>query len=140
MEARRIHTQQFGDLDVEPRHIFAFENGLMGFENLREFVLVSDDESAPFKWLISIEEPGIGFPLLSPWLIEPAYDMGHEFNPEDNAAFVVVTLSGAALTANMKAPVILDTQHQTGRQVILPNESYQPMHSFGKAAQPKEEF
>ncbi|HYF03901.1 MAG TPA: flagellar assembly protein FliW [Patescibacteria group bacterium] len=131
MEARRIHTQQFGELEVEPRHIFFFENGLMGFENLREFVLVSDDESAPFKWLISIEESGIGFPLLSPWHIDAAYDIGNEFDPDRNAVFVVVTLSPSGLTANMKAPVLLDTKSQSGRQVILPNEQYQPMFSFG---------
>lgn len=135
MEVRHIHTQQFGELEVEPKHIFAFENGLMGFEYLHDFILVSDDESAPFTWLISLDEPGIGFPLLSPWYLDEHYDLGNEFSPENNAAFVVVTLSGESLTANMKAPIVLDTDRQTGRQVILPNEQYYPMHSFGRTPQ-----
>ncbi|MFN3782156.1 MAG: flagellar assembly protein FliW, partial [Candidatus Kapaibacteriota bacterium] len=55
-EKRVIKTLQFGELEIEPQHIFYFENGILGFEDLHEFVLIADEETLPFKWLISIEK------------------------------------------------------------------------------------
>jgi len=128
IEVKKITTQQFGEIEVEPEFIFNFENGLLGFEHLREFVLITDDETAPFKWLISIEEPLIGFPLLSPWHIDLSYNPGKDIDLEIEVILVVVTLEDekGRLTANMKAPVILNIDEQSGRQIILPSDKYSP--------------
>ncbi|MFW5663186.1 MAG: flagellar assembly protein FliW, partial [Bacteroidota bacterium] len=77
---RKIKTLHFGEIDVESQYIFNFPEGLLGFENLREFVLISEEETVPFKWLINLEEPEIGFPLLSPWHIDLTYNPGRLFN------------------------------------------------------------
>lgn len=129
-EKRKIITLQFGELYIEPKHIFYFPDGLLGFEDLREFVLISEEETIPFKWLISIEKPVIGFPLLSPWHIDVSYNPGDDFNLEKEVIFVVVTLEDekGLMTANMKAPIILDVETQKGRQVILPTDKYTPNH------------
>lgn len=127
-EIRRIKTLQFGELAVEPQHIFRFPGGILGFENLREFVLISEEESAPFKWLISMDEPEIGFPLLSPWYIDITYNPGRSFDPEKQVVFVVVTLEDekGLMTANMKAPLMLNVEEQSGEQIILPKDKYSP--------------
>ncbi len=124
-ESRTIKTLHFGEITVESKHIFYFENGLLGFENLKEFVLISEEETVPFKWLISLETPEIGFPLLSPWHINLEYEPGKEFDIETEVMFVVITLGGKkGMTANMKAPVILNVVDQAGKQIILPMDTY----------------
>jgi flagellar assembly factor FliW len=123
-----IKTLQFGEISVEPNHIFYFDNGLLGFEELRKFVLIHEEETAPFKWLISLEEPEIGFPLLSPWHLDIEYDPGNNYDLDKLVFFNIITLEDelGRMTANMKAPVILDVFEQTGQQVILPKDKYLP--------------
>jgi excinuclease ABC subunit A len=36
----------------------------------------------PFRWLLSLENPNIGFPLLSPWHIDISYSPGKDFDLE----------------------------------------------------------
>jgi flagellar assembly factor FliW len=124
-DIRKISTTQFGELVIESKHIFMFTNGLLGFEELREFVLISEEETVPFKWLICLEKPEIGFPLLSPWHIDLTYDPGSDFDLEKEVLMVVITLKDRGMmTANMKAPIVLDVHNQSGKQVILPTDRY----------------
>lgn len=125
---RIISSQQFGEIEVEQRHIFHFENGLLGFEFLREFILISDEDTEPFKWLISLEQPDIGFPLLSPWHIDINYDPGTDINLDEQVLMVVITLEdeNGSMTANLKAPIILNVANQAGEQIILPKDKYLP--------------
>lgn len=121
-----INTPYFGDLAVSKDMIFHFEDGMLGFEDLKNFVIVSEEESAPFKWLISIEKPEIGFPLLSPWLIDIQYSPGNQYDVEKQIFFAVITLENeeGKMTANLKAPIILDTDNLKGYQIILPFDKY----------------
>lgn len=133
MDVRILKTGQFGDIAVEPQHIYVFPEGILGFEDLREFVLISDDSTAPFNWLLSLDEPSIGFPVLNPLYIETTYSAGREYIPPKYATVVIVTLASAngTITANMKAPVVLDVETQTGKQVILSSDKFSPNHIIG---------
>jgi flagellar assembly factor FliW len=130
--SRRLYTAQFGVVDVSADNVLTFADGLLGFENLREFVLISVEETEPMKWLISLDEPSVGFPLLSPWLIDPDYDLRGGYDAAKHAAFVVVTLVNpqGKMSANMKAPVIVGDD-RTGRQMILSTDKYSPMQEIG---------
>ncbi len=121
-----INTDQFGEIQVEKKHIFVFEEGLLGFDHLREFVLIQEEETAPFRWLISLEEPTIGFPLLSPWHVDLSYKPANDINLDRQVVMVIITLEDekGRMTANMKAPIILDVEDLTGKQVILPSDKY----------------
>jgi flagellar assembly factor FliW len=125
---RKINSLQFGEIQVEQEHIFTFNNGLLGFEELREFVLISEEDTIPFKWLISLEEPEVGFPLLSPWHIDLTFEPEKDFDFEKHVIYVVITLEDekGLMTANMKAPILFDVVAQTGEQVILPKDKYSP--------------
>lgn len=91
-DVKKIISLHFGELEVSQEYIFHFPNGVLGFEYLRDFVLISEEETIPFKWLVSVEEPAIGFPLLSPWLIELEYSPGKNYNL-DKLVFYVLLLS-----------------------------------------------
>lgn len=132
---RRLYTAQFGIVDVAADNILTFAEGLLGFDYLREFVLISVEETEPMKWLISLDEPSIGFPLLSPWLIDPEYDIRGQFDASSQAAFAVVTLVNpqGKMSANMKAPIIIGDDH-SGRQIILASDKYSPTQEIGGAS------
>lgn len=125
-ETRKVVTDQFGTLEVEERFIFNFPNGLFGFETLREFVMIHQEETAPFRWLISLEEPSIGFPLLSPWHVDLSYKPSSDIDLDVEVIMVVITLEdeNGLMTANMKAPVVFNVGEKSGRQVILPSDKY----------------
>ncbi|MGA2296723.1 MAG: flagellar assembly protein FliW [FCB group bacterium] len=133
-KVRKINTLQFGELEVGEDLIFIFPNGMLGFDELKEFVLITAEETVPFKWLLSVEKPEIGFPLLSPWHIDLTYDPGRDFDVEKQIFMVVVTLEDekGSMTANLKAPIIFDVDNQTGEQVILPTDKYSPTFIIGK--------
>ncbi len=133
MDVRIVKTGQFGDLRVEPHHIFRFADGLLGFEDLHEYVLIADETSAPLRWLISIEQPEIGFPVISPAFVDPQYSAGKDYVDQDRfETLVIVTLAKSGMTVNMKAPVILDCNDLSGKQIILSSDRYLPNQPLGK--------
>lgn len=125
-----INTHQFGEISIDVANIFHFPNGLLGFEDLKQFILISDEETEPFKWLICVDEPNIGFPLLSPFYVDFDYNIGKEIDLEINVLFVVVTLQdeNKNISANLKAPIILNLQMMTGEQLLIPFEKYSTSH------------
>jgi flagellar assembly factor FliW len=125
-ELRRIKTIQFGEIEVEKEFVFIFENGLLGFDDLREFVLISDESTVPFRWLLSLENPNIGFPLLSPWHIDISYSPGKDFDLETEVLMAVITLEdeNGDMSANLKAPIVFDVKNQLGKQVILTSDKF----------------
>jgi flagellar assembly factor FliW len=130
---RKILTPHFGEILIEEEYIFNFPDGILGFENLKDYVLISEEESVPFKWLVSIDEPQIGFPLLSPWLIDINYSPGKVYEKDNLVLFNIVTLEdeNKQMTINMKAPIILNSETQSGEQIILSTEKYSTNYVIG---------
>ncbi|WP_416145176.1 hypothetical protein [Planococcus koreensis] len=46
----KIHTTQFGEIDVADESVMTFEKGIPGFEEFKEYALIPADasESSPF--------------------------------------------------------------------------------------------
>lgn len=129
-EAIKINTLYFGELEVPMENIIKFSDGLLGFEHLKNYVLISDEESEPFKWLVSIEEPEIGFPIVDPWFVINKYNPGRGVDTDKDAVFSIVTLGNSErkMTANLKAPIIIDIHSKEGKQIILPSDKYSTNH------------
>ena len=51
----KIETRDFGEMEIDPKEVVEFLSPIYGFENLRRFVLLYDDNIPPFTWLQSIE-------------------------------------------------------------------------------------
>ncbi|KXK27721.1 MAG: hypothetical protein UZ01_03008 [Candidatus Brocadia sinica] len=61
-----LSTEKFGNLRIEKENIITFESGLLGFEDLKQFVIVDIEECLPFEWLVSVKDPLVAFPILNP--------------------------------------------------------------------------
>jgi len=125
----------FEDLVYSPGDVIHFEDGIPGFEQNREFVIVKDENYAPFEWLVCVDGASLRFAMLNPMIVNPEYNppitkpqiegLGLE-KPEDILMYCLVTIGAdpSLSTINFMAPVIINTTLCKGRQVILDNSIY----------------
>jgi len=115
-----INTHHFGEVEFNNDIVLKFGNGLFGFEDLNEFLLLRVGEDL-FYWLISIKTPDIAFPMIGLRIVDENY-------PEEpeNEAFGIVTLNKDPLkiTVNLKAPVYINQEKKTGFQKILDSDRF----------------
>jgi flagellar assembly factor FliW len=115
--------------------IIHFEEGLIGFPDCRNFVLIETEEFAPFRLLQSAERPDIGFLVLDPTVVmKNYYDMIPDrewkslglYEREGNLAFVICIIGPTPLesTGNFQAPLILNYRKMVGRQIILTDSDF----------------
>ncbi len=131
-------TKFFGTIDIEDEKIINFPNGIIGFENLKNFALIYDserEERSKISWLQSMEEPLMVLPVISPLELMEDYApiiedelMKNIGDPADADVLIFVTLSIPSdltkMTANLKAPFIINTVDRKAMQVIVENEEY----------------
>lgn len=138
-----VENPQLGALTIDPDKISTFLEGLFGFEDLTQFAIIDLEEYEPFQWLLSVDEPGITFPIISPLLVindynpvisrADAYNLG-EFEDKDLLMYAIVTIRPELrlVTANLKGPIIINQKQRLGQQIVLADEEYSTNHEFMK--------
>lgn len=116
----KIRTQQFGEIEFEEEKIIEFKDGVLGFDNLRKFLLLTEENSI-FFWLTSVEEPEIVFPLFPIKILMEEYP-----EKESYEAFGIVRLDKEIqnITVNLKAPVYISQENKSGYQKIIDSDKY----------------
>lgn len=117
----------------QPKKTIQFPEGLPAFENVKEFVIISNEEEAPFLWLQATSVPNLAFLTIDPFLIYENYrpDISEDDvealkinKPEDCIVLSIVNLrhnKEGVVTANLVSPVVINWNEQVGKQVILRN-------------------
>lgn len=129
-----IHTSRFGLISITNDDVIQFPEGLLGFNELRQFVLLDDPTDEIFAWLQSCTEPGIAFPLLEPELFTANYSVNltkHDLESlgmqsKDGARyFSIITIPSdpTQMTANLKAPIVINVEKRMARQCVLQDNS-----------------
>lgn len=129
-----IHTSRFGAVSLTSDDVISFPEGLLGFNELRRFVLLDDPSDEIFAWLQSCEEPGIAFPLLEPELFATGYKIQltkHDLEVLQMASqegvryFTIITIpqDPTQMTANLKAPIAINVDKRVARQCVLQDNS-----------------
>jgi flagellar assembly factor FliW len=128
----RIKNSQFGEIEFDDEMILTFPSGIIGFEELKKFIIVEDEECKPFRWLISIEEPEIGFAILEPTFVIENYYQKVGFDPKTFAIFSIVTLNRdiSKITVNLKAPIVIDKSKKLGKQMIFDDPELEITHQL----------
>ena len=125
-----INTTRFGQVQIQAEDLVTFPEGLLGFFDLKRYVFLEDPHDEIFAWLQSVEEPAIAFPVLEPELFTAHYapqllrtDLeGLGFRSGDVLrTFCIVTIpeDPTQMTANLKAPVIINLRNRQARQCVL---------------------
>ena len=105
--------------------------GLLGFEQIKDYVLLANPAEAPFAWLQVEANASLAFIVIDPFLVMPDYQPDI---PQADADFLglketsdavllnIVTIhSTNHATVNLKGPVVVNRHTHTGKQVILTN-------------------
>ncbi len=123
---------------IQNEETIYFENGIYGFEGLKQFVFnhILNTEN-PFKLMTSVEKPEIGFIVISPFDVLPDYDI--EVNNsdlsqigikdyQDIAIYCISVVKRDTITVNLKSPVIYSKVTKKGVQIITDNDKYSVRH------------
>lgn len=125
-----IETSRFGKVEIQEDDLIHFAEGLLGFADLRQFVLLDDPTDEIFAWLQSCESAQVAFPILSPGLFKEDYNVTlpksdlaalNIEKPEKMRFFTIVTIPDdpTQMTANLKAPVVINIKTRQARQCVL---------------------
>jgi len=130
-----LSTNNFGNLNIEKENIITFEQGLLGFEELKQFAIIDLEECLPFEWLVSVEDPIVAFPILNPTLFFSDYKPSLSKDDlislnikkeKDVEMFCIVTLDKKPenVTLNLKGPILINMKNKMGKQVVLAEDYY----------------
>lgn len=134
-----IQTKYFGKIDLEESKIITFDQGIMGFEECKQYTIlydIEDGENPAISWLQSTQEPGLALPVINPFTIKPDYNpvvedellkpLG-EINEDNLVLLLTVTVPADIknMSVNLKAPFIINVDTRKGCQAIVENQDYE---------------
>ena len=139
-----VKTRHFGEVDLDESKIIYFENGILGFEDCKEYTLIYDNEDGErpdISWLQSVDEVALAIPVISPFIVRPDYNPEIEdellkplgdLTDDNTAVFVSITVPSdiEKITANLKAPFIINSNDRKGAQIIVENSEYEVKYRF----------
>lgn len=137
----KVITKLFGEIEVAENKIILFSSGIVGFPELERFLLIHDaeNEKASISWLQSLDEQAFAMPVIDPLLLIADYNpvVEHEMleplgdmKPEDMLVLVTITVPSdlTKMTANFKAPIIINANSNRACQLIIEDERYEIKH------------
>ena len=127
----RINTTRFGRIDVDTADVIHFASGLPGLEDCRDWALLADATNDALGWLQSTTRGDVALAVVSPRRFVPDYQVRiprSELTPlavadiRQAQVVLVVGTNGKTLTLNLKAPIVINLEARTGRQVVASGE------------------
>lgn len=142
----RFTHVRFGDQEVERDKLISFPDGIPGFEAYKAYALFDDPDSEPFQWLLSIDNPRLGFVVVNPLFIWADYDPKISRDdlrtlevekPEEILLFCIVTLADdpSQVTVNLSGPLVVNSVKRKARQLALLDDRYVTKHKILEAIQ-----
>lgn len=129
-----IETRAFGSVEIDDERVMKFVGPMLGFEGADRYALMDLNPRSPFKILQRADQPDACFLVADPAIFFPGYEVKlsseevadlYLDDPAKAAVMVVITIrDGAKLTANLMAPVIVNSEKFLGKQVVLRGTEY----------------
>lgn len=137
---------RFGTIDYTTEDVVTFHHGLIGFPELRDYVLLSHKPDSPFRWLQSVEEPALAFLITDPTHYVPEYapsvreDQVTDIELTEETPqllFTTASIPGGdpkAMTLNLAGPIIVNAATRKAKQLVLEGDAYTIKHRVFPAA------
>ena len=122
-----FETSRFGSLEVAEDKLIEFPAGLLGFPDVKRYVLL-DYEETPVKWLQAIDDPHVAFIVMDPTLLVQDYVINLDVamrqaleleTEEDLAVLAIVRVEEGKVLANLKGPLLFNSRLKIGLQAVL---------------------
>ena len=132
----KIDTVRFGEIEIEQERIFEFVLPIIGFNEHKKFVVLDLNKDSFFKWLQSVEDPSLAFPIVSVFSMDVDYsidipdDVVEKLKITNVESLLVMNIASIpqdnpqGTTLNLLAPIIFNIDEQLAGQVILSGSGY----------------
>jgi flagellar assembly factor FliW len=114
--------------------------GLPAFEDETRFLAVEQDGLAPVVFLQSLQRPDLAFPAIPVRAIVPTFELALSADEvkwlggdEDLLALAILTISSNHVTANLRAPVVVNQKTRVGLQAIQADSAYSHQYVLEEA-------
>lgn len=138
----KINTSRFGEIEVEDSLVFNFIEPILGYDKLKQYVLIDNSTESPFKWLQSVDDANVAFPVTFP----AYFGIDYQFTiPEDKAKMLdlsgsdnLISFNIACIpqgnvqesTINLVGPIIINIENKKGMQIVLTDSKYNVKHKL----------
>jgi flagellar assembly factor FliW len=142
--AELTFNTRFGEVSLRADRLIEFPHGLFGFRECTQFGLTKlpNVDESPILLMQCVNEPSVAFLVADPAIL------GLDIKPEDRTSALAETKFAEAdtqfltiltlydqgesyyLTANLRAPVLVDSAKRTAVQHILANKDYTTQHKI----------
>ena len=142
-----LHSTQLGTIEYPEDHVLHFPLGLPAFEDETRFLPVERPGMEPIVFLQSLQRQDLAFPTLPVKALDPGFELALTEDElawlagssdalpaeaavaiEDLIALAIVTVSADGITANLRAPVVVNQRTKLGIQAIQADSSYSLQH------------
>ncbi len=127
-------SSRLGTFEIKEESVLTFPSGLLGFPEIRRYVMLDHDTEAPFKWLQSLDEPALAFVIIDQDLVLNTYrvEVSAEAlaevqaqGEEDLLIAVILTIPSddpGRITANLRGPLLMNPRTRLCKQLVLSDE------------------
>ncbi len=145
----KIHSNLLGELEFDDNMSIRFSQGIPGFENEKQFILIPMEVKSPFFYLQSISNENLCLLLADPFVFFPDYEIDIDdlemqkldFDNEKSQLAIYLVLSVPEdfkqTTANLRAPILINPDKCTGMQYISNKTVYTTRHKIFRSEQPE---
>lgn len=132
----KIKTVRFGEIEIEEGRVFKFALPIIGFDDLRDFVILDLNKEGFFKWLQSVEDPALAFPIVSVFSMNIDYSIDlsdsvvETLKIQNVESLLVMNIASIpqdnpqGTTINLLAPLVFNLDSMLAGQVILSGSGY----------------
>lgn len=134
----KISTRIFGEIEIADEKIITFDNGIIGFPDMKRFTLLHDEEKGTgvgIRFLQSIDEPGFAMPVLDPLIVKADYDpevddelllSAGNLNEENILVLVTVSIPSdlTKMSVNLQGPIVINVEEHKACQIIVDGNLY----------------
>jgi len=140
-----IESTRFGAFDVSAEIVLHFPQGMIGFPQHKDYVLIKQRDDSVFMWLHSTSDPQLAFPVVLPWAFYWDYEV--KLSDDDLGAIDVENASQISIlcvvnvgsdvrkgTINLFSPVVINNDNRSAKQVINTADGYSTRDRLFKSA------
>lgn len=134
----KIKTRRFGEIDIDEKKIISMPSGgMLGFPTHKRYVLLDREETRPFCWYQSVEDPDLAMVMINPLVFKPDYAVDLEpamtemdWKENEKAHLVIYTVVNISddepphITANLIGPVVINTHTCEAMQMVISDSPY----------------
>jgi flagellar assembly factor FliW len=130
---KTIQTR-FGEVEYDPSHVLHFPEGLVGLDQLKNFLVMPNKKQGPLFWIQCVDDPDFAFVVTDPtnffldYLVVPddrdREKLGIDGQGECFVLVIVSISEDKEITLNLSGPILYAPVTNKALQVILEDPRY----------------